>query len=207
MKNPRGLTLFQKARAILTKIVPPKKAVQPQPAVVPTPAPAERPLPLPESPANGERVVFDERSEGHLRSLTPEAERRFRQWLTQVRHLGIPVVIIEGTRTFAEQAAIYAKGRTAPGPKVSWAPPGSSMHNYGVAIDFVVFEGLTPKGGQGKPLWGSPMMEQAGRLAMSMGLRWGGVWSGGKQDKPHIELPHSLSSLKQAMPKGWTPRK
>lgn len=41
-------------------------------------------------------------------------------------------------RTFREQAALYAKGRTAPGPKVTNAKPGYSYHNYGLAIDIVL---------------------------------------------------------------------
>lgn len=41
-------------------------------------------------------------------------------------------------RTFREQAALYAQGRTAPGPKVTNAKPGYSYHNYGLAIDIVL---------------------------------------------------------------------
>jgi peptidoglycan LD-endopeptidase CwlK len=40
-------------------------------------------------------------------------------------------------RTFAEQAALYAQGRTKPGPVVTDAAEGLSFHNYGLAIDVV----------------------------------------------------------------------
>jgi peptidoglycan L-alanyl-D-glutamate endopeptidase CwlK len=41
-------------------------------------------------------------------------------------------------RTFAEQDAIYAQGRTKPGKIVSNAKKGLSYHNYGLAIDIVL---------------------------------------------------------------------
>ena len=36
-------------------------------------------------------------------------------------------------RTFQEQDLIYQQGRTRPGQIVTWAKPGRSMHNYGLA--------------------------------------------------------------------------
>lgn len=47
------------------------------------------------------------------------------------------VRIAEAFRTWQEQDAIYAKGRTAPGAIVSYAKGGDSMHNYGLAVDIV----------------------------------------------------------------------
>lgn len=41
-------------------------------------------------------------------------------------------------RTFAEQDAIYAQGRTKPGKIVSNAKAGLSYHNYGMAVDIVL---------------------------------------------------------------------
>jgi peptidoglycan L-alanyl-D-glutamate endopeptidase CwlK len=46
-------------------------------------------------------------------------------------------LVDQGLRTFAQQAAIYAQGRTTPGPIVTYSPPGASYHNYGLAIDMV----------------------------------------------------------------------
>ena len=45
--------------------------------------------------------------------------------------------VVQGLRTIAEQNALYAKGRTSPGPIVTKAKGGSSYHNYGLAIDLV----------------------------------------------------------------------
>lgn len=55
--------------------------------------------------------------------------------------------VVQGLRTIAEQNALYAKGRTTPGPKVTNAKGGSSYHNYGLAIDFAI---LYDKNGDGK---------------------------------------------------------
>jgi len=41
-------------------------------------------------------------------------------------------------RTFAEQDAIYAKGRTVAGVIVTKAKGGQSWHNYGLAVDVVL---------------------------------------------------------------------
>ena len=45
------------------------------------------------------------------------------------------VRIAQGLRTFAEQDALYAQGRTKPGAKVTNAKGGQSIHNYGLAVD------------------------------------------------------------------------
>lgn len=49
-------------------------------------------------------------------------------------------------RTFAEQAALYAKGRTVAGKRVTNAGAGLSFHNYGLAFDIVL---LVDKDGNG----------------------------------------------------------
>lgn len=41
-------------------------------------------------------------------------------------------------RSFKEQDALYAKGRTTKGYKVTNAKSGQSLHNYGLALDFVI---------------------------------------------------------------------
>lgn len=41
-------------------------------------------------------------------------------------------------RTFAEQDALYAQGRTKPGPIVTKARGGQSYHNFGLACDIVL---------------------------------------------------------------------
>lgn len=45
-------------------------------------------------------------------------------------------IIHYGFRSSAEQAALYAEGRTAPGQIVTNAKPGHSAHEFGEAVDF-----------------------------------------------------------------------
>ena len=75
-----------------------------------TPAPAPKPA----------TTEFDPRSEKNLATLVPNAQRKAREWLRKCREAGINVKIICGTRTYEEQAKLYAKGRTESGKKVTW---------------------------------------------------------------------------------------
>ena len=141
------------------------------------------PKPAPKSTKSPE---FDSRSEKNLATLVSNTERKARQWLRTCREAGINVKIICGTRSYEEQAALYAKGRTKPGSKVTNARPGFSWHNFGVAWDFVVFD---PKG---QPLWDSPLMARCGKIGEELGLEWGGSWKSFK-DKPHLQLKTGIS--------------
>jgi peptidoglycan L-alanyl-D-glutamate endopeptidase CwlK len=88
-------------------------------------------------------------------------------------------------RSFEEQDRLFAKGRTAPGKKVTGARGGESWHNYGVAADLAFYnEGgniTWPETGDYARLW-----TRYGELAKQQGLRWGGDWTG-LVDRPHIE--------------------
>lgn len=52
---------------------------------------------------------------------------------------GITIDIISGLRSWSQQASLFAQGRTKPGRIVTNARPGSSWHNYGLAIDLGLF--------------------------------------------------------------------
>lgn len=47
---------------------------------------------------------------------------------------------ISGFRSFEEQAGLYSRGRTQPGPIVTNSKPGLSFHNWGLATDWAYFE-------------------------------------------------------------------
>lgn len=52
---------------------------------------------------------------------------------------GLKAKVIQGYRTWEQQAKLYAQGRTTAGNIVTNAPPGTSWHNYGLAIDIGFF--------------------------------------------------------------------
>ena len=144
---------------------------------------------------------IDPRSAANIATLIPAAQAKAREWLLKCLEAGINAKVICGTRTYQEQAVLYAKGRTTKGPKVTNARPGYSWHNFGVAWDFVVFDA------KGQPQWDSPLMAKCGRIAESLGLEWGGSWKG-FQDTPHIQLKtgHTLAEARQLMADGrWNP--
>src|SRR5207253_9905142 len=94
--------------------------------------------------------------------------------------IGIAIKIISGTRTFAEQDALYEQGRTKSGRIVTNARGGYSNHNFGIAFDIGVFEG-------GRYLDESPAYKAVGAIGMKLGLEWGGNWKT-IQDEPHFQF-------------------
>jgi peptidoglycan L-alanyl-D-glutamate endopeptidase CwlK len=104
---------------------------------------------------------------------------------------GVTIEVISGLRSWAQQAALYAQGRTKSGPIVTKARPGSSWHNYGLAIDF----GLFAKGrylDSSDPRRASRLYAEIGALAASMGIEWAGTWKSFPEG-PHFQWTNGLT--------------
>jgi peptidoglycan L-alanyl-D-glutamate endopeptidase CwlK len=91
----------------------------------------------------------------------------------------VMVRVTYGTRTFAEQDALYQQGRKKPGKIVTKAKPGQSFHNYGLAFDFVLII-------DGKASWKVDenwlkVIEHFERNGYEAGHRWK------FKDSPHIQ--------------------
>jgi peptidoglycan L-alanyl-D-glutamate endopeptidase CwlK len=146
--------------------------------------------------------VIDERSAKHIKSLLPEVQDAFTEFLLQAKELvakeGLDYKAISGLRSWEDQAVLYAKGRTSPGPIVTNAKPGSSMHNFGLAIDCGVFKGnvymddSTPADQKVADL----MHKHVSTLCAKHNLRWGGNFKK-LYDAPHFEYntPYTLADL------------
>ena len=93
----------------------------------------------------------------------------------------IPMKAFEAYREPERQAHLYAKGRTAPGPKVTNAKAWESYHQYGLAVDFVRFE-------QGNWNWNDTTPKQKKQwdrfheLARDLGLEPLSF------EKPHVQI-------------------
>ncbi|PYE93018.1 flagellum-specific peptidoglycan hydrolase FlgJ [Rhizobium sp. PP-F2F-G38] len=59
--------------------------------------------------------------------------------MRQLEEEKIPFRIFETYRSPERQQSLYAQGRTAPGKRVTKAPPWTSYHQYGLAVDVVLF--------------------------------------------------------------------
>ncbi|AJD91524.1 hypothetical protein JMA_22070 [Jeotgalibacillus malaysiensis] len=101
---------------------------------------------------------------------------------------GINVQISSGLRTHAEQNALYAKGRTAPGNIVTNARAGQSVHNYGLAVDYF----LTNHTGTTATWTVNAQWRRVAAIAKSMGFTWGGDWTS-FPDAPHLEYTKGLT--------------
>lgn len=114
-----------------------------------------------------------------LKDLQPLVKRASQGIIDDMAMLGHEVRTVEGYRSKERQEALYAQGRTAPGAIVTNARAGESLHNYGVAVDFVFRkEGYDAS----KELW-----ETLGTVGEQNGFKWGGRWQE-FIDRPHFEL-------------------
>ena len=117
------------------------------------------------------------RNAQELATLGPKTKAKALDFIKDVYdRYRILLLITDGGRTYAEQKAIYAQGRTLPGRKVTNAQAGYSWHNFKRAFDMV------PIDSAGGADWDSTSWSKIGALARAHGLSWGGSFG----DKPHI---------------------
>lgn len=118
-----------------------------------------------------------------LATLQPAFRRRVKQWLTACVEAGLVCpYVYEGLRTSARQNELYAIGRTVQRgkPKVTNAKAGQSMHQYGIAIDFVPLK-PAKAAGMFEADWSEKAYAPYHALAVKHGLRrlsW---------ETPHLE--------------------
>lgn len=99
---------------------------------------------------------------------------------------GLRFAAFQGLRSWEQQAALYAQGRTAPGKIVTNARPGESWHNFGLAADLVE-DGDSEKAGIQWSWQNNADYLALGKIVSNAGLGWGGLWKSIK-DYPHAEL-------------------
>jgi len=84
------------------------------------------------------------------------------------------------------QDALYAKGRTLMGKRVTNVKGGDSFHNHRVAVDVVPIV-------DGKAVWDDHVAwTRIGAIGTQCGLEWGGYWRT-FPDKPHFQDPNGYS--------------
>ena len=101
-----------------------------------------------------------------------------------LRLLGLPIVT-EGYRSPERQDELYTRGRSAPGPIVTYKRGGESKHNTlpsrALDVAFLLADGSVS--------WSGLLLSKFARLmkAADARVRWGGDWPKFK-DRPHFEV-------------------
>lgn len=141
-------------------------------------------------------------SSTNINSLDPYVADLARRFLDLARQSGIDVRVISAFRSWNDQDALYAQGRTAPGDIVTDAMGGDSYHNWGLAFDAVPIE-------NGQVAWDdTAAFNRLGKLGQQVGLEWGGHWTTYKValvDLPHYQYTFGLST-EQLLNRGRPPR-
>jgi peptidoglycan L-alanyl-D-glutamate endopeptidase CwlK len=115
-----------------------------------------------------------------------------------------PFIVVQGLRTQAQQDALWAQGRSKPGPVVTWVKVSNhqaAADGYGHAVDLAALD-PTKAGGID---WSSSKAYDTIKAAMfaaapacGLVLRWGADWNmngvareHGESDEDHFEI-HSV---------------
>jgi peptidoglycan L-alanyl-D-glutamate endopeptidase CwlK len=122
-------------------------------------------------------------SEVKLSFINPALADKITTLAEMLEQESIEIIVTAGLRTWAEQNALYAQGRTAPGNIVTNAKGGESWHNFGVACDCAV---LNPDGSVD---WNAshPQWKRMEAVGISLGLVSGANWLR-LQEAPHFQL-------------------
>lgn len=127
-----------------------------------------------------------------ISQLHPRLQTLANKLVEECKKQGIKIIITECLRTVAEQDALYAKGRTAPGSIVTNARGSSysSMHQWGVAFDFILDMDIDGDGKTSDDIYNNNKgtFNKVGNIGKKLGLEWGGDWKSIK-DLPHFQLP------------------
>lgn len=128
---------------------------------------------------------MDAASEARLQNIMPQLADKIRQ-MAEILALDpapIKLVVSAGLRTWAEQDALYAQGRTTLGKIVTNAPGGHSWHNFGCAAD------CEPEIKDGVIDWNAshPQWKRMETVGISLGLTSGATWTR-LVDAPHFQL-------------------
>lgn len=123
-----------------------------------------------------------------LDHVHPDLVQAITHVLEAMAHAGHPMVVTNGVRTEAQQAALYAQGRTAPGPTVTNCDGVHTKSNHQLKADgFGHAVDCTFTNEKGKPVWkDSYPWSLYGANVRAQHLQWGGDWH--HADRPHAEL-------------------
>ena len=130
-----------------------------------------------------------QRNEREIAKLHPQVQGLIRSFINKVyaQHQ-VQLVIVQSYRTYAQQDALYAKGRTASGSIVTKAKGGQSNHNFALAVDvFPLWEDGQLHMDAKSDKKNVQILRKIAPVGKSIGLEWGGDWKS-MVDNPHFQL-------------------
>jgi peptidoglycan hydrolase-like protein with peptidoglycan-binding domain len=122
----------------------------------------------------------------NISQLHPIVRKAAVKVYVQLQSEGLPFRIYEAFRFAERQADLYAQGRTKPGDIVTYAQPWFSYHQYGLAVDFVLFvnnDWSWNDGGDKEKLWAR--MHELGTQEGLMRLNF---------ETPHLQITGTSSN-------------
>lgn len=151
---------------------------------------------------------MDARSQANIETLQEQVQPLATKFLVDANALmnpkGYSVEIIAGSRTYAQQNALYAQGRTPPGIRVTNAPAGYSLHNFGIAFDIGIFSGGKYVDDFLNDNDCDNLYKSLAPVGKNLGLEWGGDWTS-ICDYPHYQynpLHLALSDMRSRVASG-----
>lgn len=141
-----------------------------------------------------------QRNEKAIARLHPQVRALIRKFINDVytKHQ-VQLVIVQDYRTYAQQDALYAKGRTASGNIVTNAKGGQSNHNFALAVDvFPLWEDGKLHMDAKSDTTNIKILKKIAPVGKSIGLEWGGDWKS-IVDNPHFQLKtgKNMAQLRQ----------
>ena len=112
-----------------------------------------------------------------ISKLTPQAQKACGLFLSECKKQGLNIFVTETYRSQARQTYLYEQGRTRKGQIVTNVKK-VGYHNTGNAWDIAC---------KGDKLYDDNILAKAGVIAKSLGIEWGGYWTG-LVDKPHFQI-------------------
>ena len=135
---------------------------------------------------------FGQRSLNSLKGIHPDLVKVMTE---SVKYSPIDFTITDGLRTTAQQQALYAKGRTTSGSKVTNADGVKNKSNhqaktdgFGYAVDLYAYYDGKVQVNDDKTIINkiAPHIKQVAKN-LGINIEWGGDWKSFK-DYPHFEL-------------------
>jgi peptidoglycan L-alanyl-D-glutamate endopeptidase CwlK len=124
-------------------------------------------------------------------SLHPDLRAKVVKIMAAMELLGFPMMVVQTVRTAAEQQALYAQGRTAPGKIVTNCDGIVKKSNhqvhadgFGHAVDCAFKD--DPATAKVETWDAGQPWELYGRMGEALDLTWGGRWIS-PFDRPHLE--------------------